>query len=455
LPSVIAGVATVPVVYLLGDAIAGRRCAVTAAALFAVMPMAIYYGSEARPYGLLIFLITLSTLALLRALEAKEGLRWWLLYGLACTLALYTHYIAGIAIAMQAGWALVTQVDRRREILLANGAVGLAFLPWVPRVDDNTSGASPIGVFNVLHPLTLKNIVTDPIRLLIGHPTAPFDQVPGLVSIGLTCLAGVAIAVGLLRPSLLQSWRAAGSLELPRVGWLLVSLTAGTVVASLVYSALADATIYSSRHMITVVPYVCLLGGAAVSALRGRVALLAAGALVLAALIGSLRMLITYPRPDLKAAASTIAERAAPGTPVVQPWRFGHNPNRVGFDPLGEDLAIHLDSRFPLSHQVDSNDWPKALEVYGVATGPLQAGQLDAAAKGAGDQLVETLSFAGLYEVTLRRYSRGGSGVVGGQSSAIGAYLQQHPEELRAYLEQHPAERKRFQQALRARQGSP
>jgi hypothetical protein len=470
LPSVLAGAATVPVVFLLGDAIAGRRSGITAAALFAVMPFAVYYGSEARPYALLTFLVALSTLALLRALDSKSGVGWWIVYWLACVLALLTHYVAGFALPIQASWALLTQRDKWRAVLAANAAVVLLFLPWTGRIGEGDRlGKS---VLNVLHPLTWDNIVNDPLRVAIGHPYALFGQVPGNFSLVVGGLALALIAVGLFGPRLLrsvgqpvpavlggesapQSWRLRGRLNVPRVGWLLVALTAGTLAATAVYSALNFATIYSPRHVITVAPYVCLIVGIATAALPRRLALVSAGALVLAASLASVRVLADYPRPDMHAAADAIEARAPAGTPVVEPWRLGFDTERgQNGGALQQDLAIYLDDRYPLSIGLSSGrDWPSGRQVFAVTSGPAQTAQVTAAAQQAGDHLVETLTFPSFHTITVSRFVRG-AGVAPSRAETIGAYLQQHPEALRAYLEQHPEARKRFNRAVQAQLGA-
>src|SRR6188474_14958 len=66
--SALAGVATVPVVFLLGAELRGRRTGIVAAALVAANPMLIWYSQEARAYALLVLLTTLSLLYFVRAL---------------------------------------------------------------------------------------------------------------------------------------------------------------------------------------------------------------------------------------------------------------------------------------------------------------------------------------------------------------------------------------------------
>ncbi len=55
LPSALAGIATVPVAWLIGSELAGRRAAVLAAALVAVNPLFVWYSQEARAYALFVF----------------------------------------------------------------------------------------------------------------------------------------------------------------------------------------------------------------------------------------------------------------------------------------------------------------------------------------------------------------------------------------------------------------
>ena len=66
--SALAGVATVPVAYLLGAELRGQRAGIVAAALVAVNPMLLWYSQEARGYALLRLLTALAALYFVRAL---------------------------------------------------------------------------------------------------------------------------------------------------------------------------------------------------------------------------------------------------------------------------------------------------------------------------------------------------------------------------------------------------
>src|SRR4029077_9241470 len=80
--SALAGVATVPVAYLLGLELRGRRAGLMAAALVAVNPMLLWYSQEARAYALLALLCAVSLLYCARA-ERRGGRRDFIRWGLA------------------------------------------------------------------------------------------------------------------------------------------------------------------------------------------------------------------------------------------------------------------------------------------------------------------------------------------------------------------------------------
>lgn len=118
LPSLIAGTALVPVVYLLGSRTVGRPAALLAAALTAIAPFAIFYSAEARPYATLAVLAALSTWSMLRALESPRRW-WWVVYAVAAAGAIYTHYTGVFVLGAQALWAGWGYPRERRSLAVA------------------------------------------------------------------------------------------------------------------------------------------------------------------------------------------------------------------------------------------------------------------------------------------------------------------------------------------------
>jgi mannosyltransferase len=132
LPSALAGIATVPVVWAIGLELSGRRAALIGAALVAVNPLFVWYSQEARAYGLFVLFAALAMLCFARLLHEPSGRRA-VAFALSGALALLTHYFAAFLLVPMALW-LLRERAARRAALPAIGAlalVGLALLPLI------------------------------------------------------------------------------------------------------------------------------------------------------------------------------------------------------------------------------------------------------------------------------------------------------------------------------------
>src|SRR5215207_5099064 len=120
LVSLLAGLAAIPLTYLVGRETVDRpAAAVVGAALVALSPFQIFYATEARAYALLMLCCLLATFTLLRALHSgRTG--WWIAYGASTAAAIYTHYVAMFVLAGLFVWAFVAHPEARRPLLLAN-----------------------------------------------------------------------------------------------------------------------------------------------------------------------------------------------------------------------------------------------------------------------------------------------------------------------------------------------
>jgi 4-amino-4-deoxy-L-arabinose transferase-like glycosyltransferase len=132
--SVLFGLATILVVFLLARAAFGRRAGLVAAALLSLHPVHIYFSQEARVYALLWLELTAAwwlAWSWLKSGRAREG--WG--YVAVAALALYTHYLAGLVLAFTAAGGLalcVSSPGRRRRALEWTGlhlAIGVLFAP--------------------------------------------------------------------------------------------------------------------------------------------------------------------------------------------------------------------------------------------------------------------------------------------------------------------------------------
>jgi len=107
--SVLCGVATIPVLYLLGSRLFNQRVGLIAAALLSVHAFHIRWSQEARSYALLVLLLTWSTLLLVSALQSERARGRWAGYILVSALACYCHLFAVFVIAAQWLWIIIEE----------------------------------------------------------------------------------------------------------------------------------------------------------------------------------------------------------------------------------------------------------------------------------------------------------------------------------------------------------
>ena len=130
--SVLFGVATIPIVYLLGFRLFNRRVGLIAATLITVHAFHIRWSQEARGYAMLVFLISLSTLLLVSALKAPRARGLWACYVLVSSLACYCQLLGVLVLAAQWLWILVNGFSllRSRITVLLLQAVLVAPSVW-------------------------------------------------------------------------------------------------------------------------------------------------------------------------------------------------------------------------------------------------------------------------------------------------------------------------------------
>lgn len=149
LPSALAGIAVIPIVFILGQRLYSHREGLAAAALTAILWCPINYSQEAAPYMILVALTAGATclwLPLLDELRATGRIRWGLALGYAtcAALAYYTHFFGIMFFGLQSITSFVLCRKRPRTWGWVLGIYLLSvagFGWWVP--DFLTQLASP------------------------------------------------------------------------------------------------------------------------------------------------------------------------------------------------------------------------------------------------------------------------------------------------------------------------
>jgi mannosyltransferase len=206
LPSALAGIATVPVVWAIGNALSGRRAALIGATIVAVNPLFVWYSQEARAYGLFVFFAALTMLCFVRLLREPSAKRaaWFALSG---ALALLTHYFA-VFLLIPMVVLLLRERAARRAALPAAGAlavVGLALLPLISAQGGH--GTQWIGRWALS-----SRLQAIPQYFLTGYSGSPLGHGVELL-VALPILAGVVLGAW----RLLGSASGGGSVETARV----------------------------------------------------------------------------------------------------------------------------------------------------------------------------------------------------------------------------------------------
>ncbi len=322
--SALAGVATVPIAYLLGAELRDRRAGVVAAALVAVNPMLLWYSQEARDYSLLVLLTALAALYFVRALDVpsltgpygcisdgtsdrRRDLRLWVVFS---ALALATHYFAIFPIALEAVWLLRRYGRRLWAGLWIVVAVGLALTPLLIH-QASLGHAEWIGNRSLGHRLWEAGVT-----FVVGETgdivARPETVLPAVVPL-LTLLAGLA----------LLAFRGGGRER--RAGGTMLALAAVTVVAPLLLAVLVPGKDYVlARNLLPALVPLLVAVAIGTTLERARRTGAIAAAILFAYSLGFCVFVSVSPgwqRPDWDAVAARIGEPEGPRVLVL--WTLG------------------------------------------------------------------------------------------------------------------------------------
>ena len=336
--SALAGVATVPVAYLVGIELRGRRAGLMAAALVAVNPMLLWYSQEARAYALLALLCSVSLLFCVRSLRRGER-RDFVLWGVASALALATHYFAFFAVAAE---ALLLLRRRGRASLPGLGIVGLAGLLLAPLVIHQTSygHAEWISNFSLGHRLweTAATFVTGETTDIIARPERP--------AIALLPLALMLAAMLLLALRASREERRAAAIPL---GVFLAAIAIPILIAVLA----PGKDFVLARNLLPALVPLLVAVAIAVTLPAARRLGAAVGAALLAYSLGFCLWASVSPdlqRPDWHAVAAEIGEPVAPRATVT--WVLGEASLRY-YLSTGAIQVTPADGYAWLVHEID------------------------------------------------------------------------------------------------------
>jgi 4-amino-4-deoxy-L-arabinose transferase-like glycosyltransferase len=321
IPSIVAGTATIPLVYALGLRSVGRRAALLAAALTCLSPFMIYYSSEARAYGLLMFFVVCAVISMLQAVDTGRR-RYWVAYALASAAAFYTHYTCIFVLAVALLWLLWAHPSVRRQALAANIGGALLVVPWIPGLINDLRSPT-VKILSAIAQFTPGALRVDIGHWALGYPYA-LPPTHGLTGTGLTALPGVAALVllglgGLVTAGgLVVARRAIRARITPRgrvilMGMLMVATLAGECIVSALGSHIVGVREFAASW-----PFLALFTAFCITAAGGWAALAGSLLVVAAFVLGVTEMLQPqFQRPDYQAAAGYVTAHAHAGDVVI------------------------------------------------------------------------------------------------------------------------------------------
>ena len=317
LPALLAGVATIPAVYLLGLRTVPRQAALTAAAVVTLSPFAIYYSAEARGYALMILLVALSTLSLLLAVDTRKR-RWWIAYAACSCAAMYTHYTAAFVLLAQLGWLLWAHPEARRAALLANVAAALAFLPWLSGLRADLDSPTT-EILSLLSPFDLPRVRSALTHATIGYPDPRLGlrQLPGIVPLVLFA-AGVVLGIAGIGAAVARDGLRKRLARLDRRVVLVVALAVVTPLGTALVS-IVGTNLFNTRNLAASWPGYALSLGALLVAAGPRLRYVAIASVLACLVVGALDIALSESaeRPRFKEVAAYINDHARPSDVVV------------------------------------------------------------------------------------------------------------------------------------------
>lgn len=338
LPALLAGMAAIPLTYLVGARAVGRVPGLIAAAAMTLSPFMVFYAANARVYALAIALLLASTYALLRAVRGG-GTGWWVAYGALSCLAMYSHYTTAFVLAAQLLWALWAHPEARRAALLANVGAAIAFAPWIPStLADLDSPTTEILEALQGDGFDVKRRAVE--QWAFGSPGATLGQVPGtfFLRAGIAALV-VAAAAGLWRNrERLLGRLPGGEPRLSRGMVLVLALAVATPVSEAGLLLLGGTDLFGARNLNTSSGGLALAIGAVLGSAPVAVSVLCTTVLLGAFAVGSVKAIDpTRSTIEFEGPARAIDAESASGDVVLDTVSSAVSP--VPLTPLRAHLS--------------------------------------------------------------------------------------------------------------------
>jgi mannosyltransferase len=269
IPSVIVTCASAGLIVIIGRRLTGSALAGLFAGLIMVLtPTISFYAQTARSYAMVFCCVLATTLVLLRALDAEDGVapprvtRWWLVYAVLVALGGYLNELSLLVLAAHGVTVVLTRYGWRTvKHWFVSGAVGFALcLPvialsikerdavgWIPRPDFHDIGILFHDYFGS------TNLVSLFMFAFAVFAVLPASQLPAIRVSRPRPLSGRVIGAE-------SAWWNRGGLSLPSVAAPLLVLPGGLLIVE----SWIGKPLYADRYVLYGEAGAALLAGAGV-----------------------------------------------------------------------------------------------------------------------------------------------------------------------------------------------
>lgn len=164
LPSALAGIGSILMVFLLGRRVYSATEGLIAAGWVAILPFPLFYSQEARPYSLLMLSTVMATYfwwEIITGYHRELPVTRWksTAYILTAVITFYLCYYGALIILLQALGTIClfrSTIRAKTGLVLTYGLIFAAFLPWIPAFIAQTAD---VGIGWIQYPRPVKYVL--------------------------------------------------------------------------------------------------------------------------------------------------------------------------------------------------------------------------------------------------------------------------------------------------------
>ena len=257
--SVIAGLGSIYLTYLIAKELFAKRVGYLAAAFLATSGLHVYYSQEARAYMLSTFLVTALIYLFLKLMKGGNW-KYWALFSVTLVINSFVDYLPNLILPVFWIYALIAKKDKAwwKRFLLAHLPLVVAWFLWMPIFSWQLVGGlgvktSAPGWWKILGRTNFKELLLVPTKFVLGRISF-YNKALYAVVAGGVLFAYLALIIGTLHSTLKKKGYQLIIL------WLLIPVLLAAALGFWV-------SVFSYFRLIFVLPALFILLAAAISKL--------------------------------------------------------------------------------------------------------------------------------------------------------------------------------------------